>query len=96
MTLQFNSLLNEISGDYDGVQFVMSVKVIGDEEPELYFHDENYYTLDGDPKNIQPQKRLELKEFLAAYIYGTQQYDSMLRDWNIAYNAAHQDYYDEY
>jgi hypothetical protein len=84
MTLQFNTQLNEISGDYDGVQFVMSVKVIGDEEPELYFHDENYYTLEGDPKNIQPQKRLELKEAIAEYIYESQEYQCMLRDWNIA------------
>lgn len=92
MKLEFNTQLNEITGDYDGTQFVMSVKVIGDEEPELYFHDENYYTLAGDPKNIQPQKRLELKEKLAAYIYGTQQYDSMLRDWNIAQYEYTNDY----
>lgn len=84
MNLEFNSQLNEITGTYDNTQFVMSVKVIGENEPELYFSDENYYTLEGDPKQMQPQKRLELKDFIAAYIYGTYQYESMLRDWNIA------------
>jgi hypothetical protein len=92
MKLEFNSLLNEITGDYAGTQFVMSVSVIGEEEPELHFTDENYYTLDGDPKNIQPQKRLELKEKLADHIYKTEQYDSMLRDWNIAQYEYTNDY----
>jgi hypothetical protein len=84
MTVQFNTQLNEITGDYAGTQFVMSVSVIGEEEPELDFQDENYYTLDGDPKNIQPQKRYELKDAIATYIYETQEYQCMLRDWNIA------------
>lgn len=81
--LEFSSL-TEVSGNYGDIQFTMSVKVIGNEEPELYFSDENYYTADGNPRLIQPQIALLLKEALADEIYAATEYETMLREWEIA------------
>lgn len=82
--LEFNSLCNEVSGEFSGTQFTMSVKLIGDYEPELCFTDEQYYTTDGDPKLLQPQFALTLKDALADAIYETEEYQTMLREWQIA------------
>lgn len=92
MNLQFNPLLTEITGDYDGTQFYMNVKLIGDEGPELYFSDENYYTMDGDPKSLQPQKRRQLIEAIEEHVYESQEFQSMLRDWNISQYEYSNDY----
>lgn len=78
--LEFNSLLNEVSGKYFDTQFTMSVSVYGN---ELCYSDEQYYTSEGDPKLMQPQKAIALKEALSETIYETEEYQSMLRDEQI-------------
>lgn len=93
-SLEFNSLCNEVTGHYKDIQFTMSVKVIGDEEPELYFNDEQYYTLEGNPRLVEPQMALNLKETLADEIYASGEYETMLREWEISgYDySQHNDY----
>lgn len=93
--LEFNSLCNEVSGDFCGTQFTMSVKVIGDYEPELYFSDEQYYNHDGDPKLLQPQFALTLKDALAETIYETEEYQTMLREYRIS-EHDYRDYLNDY
>lgn len=73
----------EITGEYNQTAFYLNVEIIGEEEPELYFNEETFYTLGGEPKLLRPQTKNELIEVVSKVFFESQEYQSMLRDWNI-------------
>jgi hypothetical protein len=77
--LEFSGI-HEVSGEYNDTQFVFGMYYNGD---DVCFKDEHYYTLDGSPRLMQPQKASELQEAVKTYIYETDEFQAMIRDYEI-------------
>jgi hypothetical protein len=95
MKVEFNQSLTTISGETGKYQFEMSLQVVGGDDPELRFYDESFYNKHGNSINLNGQQRNKILESIATYIYGTEKWGDILREYEIA-NYDYTDFINEY